>query len=129
MYDKDTQTALNPKMNSTIPRIHPLPTSSHHQDCYVFSKESQPKPSFATTGWGVDANYTNKFMFHHLIVHLIGFHLSVPVTKVVVKHLESCKTAPQKIMASQYITMVNNPLLRPCWSWGYLTWGPRLTGH
>ncbi len=27
----------------------------HHQDCYIFSREPQTKPSFATiTGWGID---------------------------------------------------------------------------
>ena len=34
------------------------PSNSHHQDYYIFSRESQPKPSFATiTGWGVDLKY------------------------------------------------------------------------
>ena len=28
--------------------VVPPPSNSHHQDCYVFSRGSQPKPSFAT---------------------------------------------------------------------------------
>ena len=36
----------------------PAQDASHHQDCYVFSRESQPKPSFATvTGRGDNPNY------------------------------------------------------------------------
>ena len=35
--------------------LPPTQDASHHQDYYIFSRESQPKPSFATvTGWGVD---------------------------------------------------------------------------
>ena len=33
--------------------IYPPPSNSHHQDYYIFSRESRPKPSFATvTGLG-----------------------------------------------------------------------------
>ena len=28
--------------------LYPPPSNSHHQDYYIFSGESQPKPSFAT---------------------------------------------------------------------------------
>ena len=28
--------------------VVPPPSKSHHQDYYIFSRESQPKPSFAT---------------------------------------------------------------------------------
>ncbi len=39
--------------------LPPTQDSSHHQDYYIFSRESQPKPSFATvTGRGVDPRYT-----------------------------------------------------------------------
>ena len=38
--------------------LPPTQDASHHQDYYIFSRESQPKPSFATvTGWGVDPIY------------------------------------------------------------------------
>ena len=38
--------------------LPPTQDSSHHQDYYIFSRESQPKPSFATvTGWGVDPSW------------------------------------------------------------------------
>ena len=34
---------------------YPPPSNSHHQDYFIFSRESQPKPSFVTvTGWGVN---------------------------------------------------------------------------
>ncbi len=40
--------------------VVPPPSNSHHQDYYIFSRESQPKPSFATvTGWRVDPINTN----------------------------------------------------------------------
>ena len=40
--------------------LPPTQDASHHQDFYIFSRESQPKPSFATgdSGWGVDPKYT-----------------------------------------------------------------------
>ena len=44
---------------STIHWVVPLPSNSHHQDCYVFSRGSRTKPSFATvTGRGDNPNYT-----------------------------------------------------------------------
>ena len=43
-------------------RIHwnyPPPSNSHHQDYYIFNRESLPKPSFVTViGRGVDLTYT-----------------------------------------------------------------------
>ena len=48
--------------NSFISLIYPPPTNSHHQDLSIFSRESQPKPSFVTvTGWGVDLIYISLF--------------------------------------------------------------------
>ena len=39
--------------------LPPTLDASHHQDYYIFSRESRTKPSFATvTGWGVDPKYT-----------------------------------------------------------------------
>ena len=32
--------------------VVPLPSNSDHQDCFMFSRESQPKPSFATKKLG-----------------------------------------------------------------------------
>ena len=38
--------------------VLPPPSNSHHQDYYIFSRESQPKPSFATvTGRGDNPRY------------------------------------------------------------------------
>ncbi len=31
--------------------VVPLPSNSHHQDYSIFSRESQPKPSFLTSHW------------------------------------------------------------------------------
>ena len=38
--------------------IYPPPSNGHHQDCSILSRESQPKPSFATVtaGWGGRCN-------------------------------------------------------------------------
>ena len=43
--------------------VVPLPSNSHHQGCYVFSRGSHPKPSFATatTGRGDNPNYDQLF--------------------------------------------------------------------
>ena len=39
--------------------LPPTQDSSHHQDYYIFSRESQPKPLFATvTGRGDNPSYT-----------------------------------------------------------------------
>ena len=44
----------------TIPWVVPLPSNSHHQDHYIFTRESQPKPSFATViGRGDNPNYSS----------------------------------------------------------------------
>ena len=38
--------------------LPPTQDASHHQDYYIFSRESRTKPSFATvTGWGVDPRH------------------------------------------------------------------------
>ncbi len=34
--------------------VHPTPSNKPHQEYYVFSRESRPKPSFATVWRGVD---------------------------------------------------------------------------
>ena len=41
--------------------LPPTQDASHHQDYYIFSRESQPKPSFNTgiLGGGVDPKYTS----------------------------------------------------------------------
>ena len=48
----------------------PQPSNSHHQDYSLFSRESQPKPSFMTvTGWGVDQRF-NKQQWHETPTNL-----------------------------------------------------------
>ena len=43
------KTAQNPQSRcSRIIWVVPPPSNSHHQDYYIFSRGSQPKPSFAT---------------------------------------------------------------------------------
>ena len=43
--------------------VVPLPSNSDHQDYYIFSRESQPKPSFATiTGKGDNPRYDSKII-------------------------------------------------------------------
>ena len=34
-----------------IPWVVPLPSNSDHQGYYIFSRESQPKPSFSLKNW------------------------------------------------------------------------------
>ena len=47
----------------------PSQDASHHQDYYIFSRGSQPKPSFATvTGRGGNQNYT-RILLNFVDVH------------------------------------------------------------
>ena len=52
-----------------MPWNYPPPSNSHHQDYYMFNRESLPKlpkPSFVTvTGWGVDLNYAPLVFSEH----------------------------------------------------------------
>ena len=51
--------------------LPPTQDSSHHQDVYILSRESQAKPSFATvTGWGVDPRYIG------VVTHLLKLLLT-----------------------------------------------------
>ena len=57
-------------------RSTPPPSNSHHQDYYIFSRESRNpyKPSFATvTGWGVDPIFRG--LYYPLSQWLTGFKL------------------------------------------------------
>ena len=50
----------------------PLPSNSHHQDYYIFNRESQPKPSFTTvTGRGATPNV------YKYVSQSIGFFMYV----------------------------------------------------
>ena len=43
--------------------ISPTQDASHHQDSFIFSRESQTKPLFVTlTGWGVDLRDAKWFL-------------------------------------------------------------------
>ena len=46
--------------------VVPLPSNSHHQDCYVCSRGSQPKPSFATgiLGGGDNPRSMTPYIYH-----------------------------------------------------------------
>ena len=50
----------------TIVWVVPPPSKSHHQDYYIFSRESQPKPSFATGILGGGTTQGIGMIFHSL---------------------------------------------------------------
>ena len=50
------------KKHPAISWVVPPPSNSHHQDYYIFNRESQPKPSFATVA-GRGDNPSHSYFF------------------------------------------------------------------
>ena len=55
--------------------VVPLPSNSHHQDYYIFSRGSQPKPSFATVTGRRGTTQAICHIFRNMSIH---FHITFP---------------------------------------------------